>query len=352
MANPLLVEITRDDRVESLHRGSVAVVDPAGGVVAALGDIDHAVFPRSAVKVMQALPLVESGAADALGFGQRELALACASHYGEPEHVALAAAMLARAGCDAACLECGTQWPRANAGLADLLCTGSEPSALHNNCSGKHAGFVCTAVHRGLPVAGYVDAGHPVQEAVRQALAEVTATPLGPEERAVDGCSIPTYAIPLRNLAGGFARLASGSGLGRTREAAARRLMAACFANPRLVAGPGGFDTDIMTALPGRAFSKSGAEGVQCLALPGKGLGVAIKCDDGAGRAGEAVAAAILAALFPPGAWEGSAGLAARLDPPVLSRVGRPVGVTRVTEAVRGLAAMVAARRGPPAAEA
>jgi L-asparaginase II len=293
--NPIVVEVLRGGRVESAHRGAGAVVDADGGVVFGFGDVALPVFPRSAVKPIQALPLIESGAADRFGLSDEELALACASHSGEPAHVAGAAAMLAKAGLDETALACGAHWP-ANAEAARALArAGGAPSALHNNCSGKHAGFLCTACALDLPVSGYETAEHGVQRAVKAALEDVCGEPLDDARRGLDGCSIPTYAISLKNLARGFARMGSGRGLSAGRAAAARRLMSAIVAHPFQVAGSERFDTEAMTALAGRAVAKTGAEGVFCAAAPELGLGFAVKADDGGGRAAEAMIAALLA---------------------------------------------------------
>ena len=297
MADPILIEVTRGAIVESRHRGAIVVTDAGGRRRATIGDVAQAVFPRSAVKALQALPLVESGAADRFGFGNAELALACASHNGEPRHVETAAAMLARAGQSSADLECGPQMPSAEASARELIRSGHEPTPLHNNCSGKHAGFICVCAHRGLDVKGYVEPDHPVQREITATLAAMTGTELDAAVRGVDGCSIPTYAIPLDRLAVAFARFITGEGLPRERAAAARRLAAACMAEPWMVAGTGRFCTAAMTALPGALFVKTGAEGVFCAALPDSGLGIAIKCDDGASRASEAAMAAVIAAF-------------------------------------------------------
>jgi L-asparaginase II len=250
------------------------------------------------VKAIQALPFIESGAADAYGFGQRELALACASHSGEPEHTELASAMLAKAGLDASALECGAHWPSRQAATIDLARAGGSPSALHNNCSGKHSGFLCTCTHAGIDYAGYVHAGHALQEMVREAMETVTGAAHDEEHRGTDGCSIPTYAVPLRDFARGFARMTTGNGLGVLRAKAARRLMSACMAEPFLVSGTNRADVALMEAAPGRIFVKTGAEGVYCAALPELGLGIALKCDDGASRAAEIMIAAVLAKLL------------------------------------------------------
>jgi L-asparaginase II len=294
MPNPVLVEVVRGAFVESRHRGAVAVIDADGGTALALGDVERPLYPRSAVKAFQALPLVESGAAERFGVTDAELALACASHSGEPAHVATAAALLAKVGRDGASLECGPHWPLGLPAARALAASGGAPTALHNNCSGKHAGFVCLACMLGAEPAGYIGPAHPVQVAVRAALETVTGAAHTPEAMATDGCSIPTYAVPLRALALGFARFGSGVGVGPGRATAAERLRAAVAAHPEMVAGEGRFDTKVARALVRRAFVKTGAEGVHCAALPELGLGLALKCDDGAGRAAEVIMAALI----------------------------------------------------------
>ncbi len=294
MSNPIVVEILRGARVESAHRGAGAVVDADGALVFVFGDVERPTYPRSAVKALQALPLIESGAADALGLGDAELALAVASHSGEPEHVALAAGMLLKAGAGEPSLCCGVHWPLGADAVRDLCARGSHPSQLHNNCSGKHAGFLCLAAANGWPAEDYVGPDHPVQQAVRAALEEMTGETLDESRRAVDGCSIPTYAVSLSGLARAFARFATGQGLSAERARAAKRIRAAIAAHPFLVAGTGRFDTEFMTRFGARAFTKTGAEGVFCAALPDLGLGLAVKADDGATRAAEVMIGALL----------------------------------------------------------
>lgn len=307
MANPVLVEAWRGGHVESFHRGAFAVVDGDGRLVASAGDIDRPVYPRSAVKLLQALPLVESGAAARFGLSDDELALACASHEGEPAHVSAAASMLAKAGLDEGALECGVHWPYSEAAKRALAAAGEQPGVLHNNCSGKHAGLVCLGCLLAGPrerrafLAGYVGPEHPVMREVGAALQAATGCDLRSAPRATDGCSIPTYGMALRQLSLGFARAATGNGLSPGRAAAARRLRMAVAGAPFMVGGSGRFDTRVMSLFGERVCCKVGAEGMHCAALPGPGLGVAVKMDDGnSARACEVVMAALLAALAEP----------------------------------------------------
>ena len=307
-SNPDLVHALRGGIVESCHRGALAIVDGDGRLMASLGDIDRPIFPRSACKVLQALPLVASGAAEAFGLDDAELALACASHSGEPAHVATAAGLLAKAGLGVAALQCGSHWPYADGAIKAMARAGEAPTALHNNCSGKHAGFVCVgclmARAAGLEpaqfVRGYIRPDHPVMREVNAALAAATGADLAKAPVGTDGCSIPAYAIALRQLALGFARVATGTGLRDDHARAARRLRQAVAASPFHVGGTGKFDSLVMQRLGKRVFCKVGAEGVYCAALPDQGLGVAIKLDDGnTARAAEVVMAAVIEALVP-----------------------------------------------------
>ncbi len=331
MENPVTVEVTRGQLVESRHRGLAVVVDGEGKTVFAAGDIEAGVFPRSACKAMQALPLVESGAADAYGFGNRELALACASHSGEPEHVATAAAMLKAAGRDESVLECGAHWSSHQAVLIDQARTLDRPNALHNNCSGKHSGFVCTCVHTGEDPRGYAGFDHPLQQAIRAIMSDLTGAVLSRDNCGTDGCSIPTYAVPLVGLARGFGKLATGSGLEPIRAAAARRLIDACMAEPFYVAGTKRFCTRLMQIAPGKIFAKTGAEGVFCALLPEKGLSFAVKAEDGATRAAEAMIAALLARHFDKGSEEHAA-LIGMSRHGMTNWNGLAVGTVRVTD--------------------
>ena len=297
--NPVLVEVIRGGRTESFHRGAVVVVDADGQVVAQSGDIDRPIFPRSAVKPLQCLALIASGAADRLGLDDAEIALACGSHAGEPLHVATAESMLRKAGREGSCLECGAHWPLSESAAHALAAEGGVPSALHNNCSGKHAGFICLACFRDLDPSGYVQPDHPAMQEVTAALAAATSTILDDSCRGVDGCSIPSFAMPLKAIATGFARLGTGQRLTPEHAMAATRIRSAIASQPLMVAGTGRFDTRIATAFGAAVLCKCGAEGTAAAAIPGQGFGVAIKIDDGAGRAAEVAMAALLQRLLP-----------------------------------------------------
>jgi L-asparaginase II len=332
-ADPVLVEIRRGDMVESRHRGAAAVVDAAGRIVLRWGDIERPVYARSAVKPVQALPLVESGAADRFGLGDRELALACASHHGEPAHVAAVRSWLQRVGLGPDDLECGSHLPYDAAAAHALIRAGERPCPLHSNCSGKHTGFLATARHFGEPTRGYIDADHPVQRRVSQAIAEMSGLDLAAAPRGVDGCGIPVIGLPLHGLARAMARMADPAGLPTERGEAAKRLLVAMAAKPLMVDGTGGFATVLMQEAGERAVVKPGAEGVFCAALPGLGYGVALKIADGAGRASEVAMGAILERL---GIFEGEASpaLAALLRPVLRNVAGREVGSIRPAAAL------------------
>jgi len=326
MANPVLVEVLRGGFVESFHRGAVAVVDAAGKPVLTLGDVSAPIFPRSAVKLMQALPLIESSAADRYGLSNEELALACSSHSGEPGHVETAKKMLSRIGLDDGALQCGIQWPTHEPSARELARVGRAPTALHNNCSGKHAGMLCQAAMLEVSPENYVHLNHPVQQRVKLTLEEILGIRL--QRAAVDGCSIPTFAMPLTALARGFAKLGAGVNLERPRAAAAKRLMQACFAQPWHVGGTGRFCTTILDRLGGRAFVKIGAEGVFGAVLPTLGFGIAVKCDDGGMRAAQVIMAALLMRFLPLSSDETS-WLNTLIECSIRNANNIPVGSTR-----------------------
>jgi L-asparaginase II len=259
---PLVVEVTRGNSVESRHLVSAAVVDTEGRVVLRAGDANRPVYPRSAIKPLQALALVESGAVEAFDVSPAEIALASASHWGEAVHVAAVAGWLERIGCAAEDLECGAHLPYDPAAMAALLRAGEQPSALHNNCSGKHSGFLTLARHKGWPTAGYIGLTHPVQQRVLGILETMTGLDLSGAPRGIDGCGIPTIAMPLGNLALAMARLADPDDQPERRQAACAQVRAAMVAEPVMIGGTESPCTWIISATGGRALVKTGAEGV------------------------------------------------------------------------------------------
>jgi L-asparaginase II len=298
-ANPILVEVRRGALVESVHRGAIAIADADGRLAFVFGHVEVPVFPRSAVKLMQAILLVESGAADTYDLDKGELAVACGSHSGEAMHLAAVRSMLAKAGVEERYLACGAHLPLSDRVARELERARRSPIPVHNNCSGKHAGMLATAKYLGLDLEGYERTDHPLQKAIKRVVSDTCAVELGPESIGIDGCSVPTFAVPLRALARGMARLGTGQDMPVARAVAVQKLMDACFAKPELVAGEGRLDTIAMRAFGPKVFVKGGAEGVHCATLPDSGLGIAIKIDDGAKRGADAALTEILAALFP-----------------------------------------------------
>jgi len=295
---PLLVEVTRGTTVESRHHGAVVVTDAAGKVVWSLGDPGLVMFPRSAIKPIQAaLVMAESGAMEAFGVSQKELALACASHNGEPIHTEPVRAWLKRLGLSTADLECGDQDPGRAQDVHELYRAGGQAGPEHNNCSGKHSGFLTVCRHLGVAPRGYLDLEHPTQAAVCNTMADMCDVDLANADLGTDGCGVPTIAMPLHGLALGMARLADPGRLSDRRADACKAITAAMAAHPTMVAGTGRACTALLTAGKGRFVVKGGAEGVYAGAWPEKGLGIALKIADGAGRAAEVVMAHVLRRL-------------------------------------------------------
>jgi len=332
-ANPVLAEMIRGNWVENRYRGAFAVVDASGRIIASAGDISRPIFPRSAVKSMQALAMVTSGSIGRFDLTDEELALACASHRGEDVHVEGVVHFLEDLGLSRDDLECGAHAPSDPEARETLRERHEEPSALHNNCSGKHSGMLSVALAMGVPTRGYVERDHPVQQRVRAAIEAVIGEDLTEGKCGTDGCSIPTWAAPISAFARGFARMATGEGLTPDLAAGAQRLFDAATRHPHLVAGRGYMDTVVMEAFNGRLMHKGGAEGVQCGAIRDKGWGYALKCDDGNMAASHAMAAALLLAVADPNEEEAKA--LRRWQEQVVRNVrGLDVGMIRAAEGV------------------
>jgi L-asparaginase II len=296
--DPVLACLWRGDAVESQHRGAWVLADADGRVLDGEGGHDARFFVRSAIKCVQALPLLESGAAEGAACDDADVALALASHNGEPLHTTRVAALLARLDLAPDDLRCGVQQPGDGPTREALVRNGEAPSALHNNCSGKHAGFLALARHFGAPAETYLDPQGAVQRAVRAAVLELTDTAPDDLTFATDGCSAPTWRMPLTGLATAFARVATPDGLSAARRAACLRITASAVAHPVLIAGTRGrLCTALLEVGEGRLFPKVGAEGVYAVGIVGAGRALAVKIDDGAGRALNAVVVSLLARL-------------------------------------------------------
>jgi L-asparaginase II len=296
-----IAETTRGGITESVHYGVVVVVDATGEIIASAGDPETVVFFRSSAKPFQAIPVIESGAADAFGFTPAELALCCASHEGSPQHQRQVATMLEKIGMSPAHLQCGCSFPGHEAEAAQVILGGIEGSPLHCDCSGKHAGMLATIVHKGLSHHDYLDPAHPLQQRILGIMAEVMRVPVESIVLGTDGCSLPTFGAPVRAFATAFAALAAPErvpvGMGREHATALDRLRAAMTAYPENVAGHGQLVTDLMALSDGRIVAKSGAEGLICLAVPERDLGIAIRVLDGGFRTHAAVTVATLEQL-------------------------------------------------------
>ncbi len=280
---PLTVDVTRGSAVESRHRVNAVLMDGRGNIKAVYGDAQRLTFPRSSLKPLQTIALLESGAADAFAVSENEIALASASHNGEAIHTVPVKSWLARLGLDETALECGGHAPY---GAPCQL----PFSALHNNCSGKHTGMLTLALFLKAPIVGYTNPEHPVQQMILSTLTEMCGAKLTPACCGIDGCSAPNPAMPLENLARGFsAFMQQQNSPSGKRGDACRRIFQAMARHPDLVGGTEGrLDTVLMRAAQGKIVSKTGAEGTYIAILPEHDTVLALKTEDGAARAGQA----------------------------------------------------------------
>jgi L-asparaginase II len=292
MANAVpMVELWRGGMLESSHSGDAVICDAKGEIVASWGDPGAVIFPRSSCKMLQALPLVESGAAAATGLTEAQLALSCASHQGAAIHTDMVTRWLADLGLGESDLRCGAHWPEDKPAYNGLVLAGKKPCQIHNNCSGKHSGFL--TLNRHLKAGSeYIEVDHPLQKAVRAAFEDVTGE--DSPGCGIDGCSAPNFATSVHGLARAMSFFAAASEGGDTRSRAAYQLTRAMAKYPELVDGIGGADTDLMRAMGGRVTTKGGADGVYVAIVPAMGLGIALKIVDGAARAKEAAITALL----------------------------------------------------------
>jgi len=287
LAEPL-VEVKRGSITESRHRGHIVVVEPDGNIIASAGAFETVTFLRSSAKPLQAIPLLVTGAADRFGFTDREVALACASHNGEPIHTEVVASMLHKIGLGIEALRCGVHEPYGEEAARVLRERGEQPNALHNNCSGKHAGMLAVALHLGAPIDNYEKPENPVQKAIADAVSQFSDVPVTDMAVGIDGCGAPIFGITVKAMALAYARLVSPpESLDKITRGACERIVRVMNAYPELIGGTSDrLDTEIMRAAPHRVISKVGADGVYtaginpCKEWP-NGLGVALKIEDG-----------------------------------------------------------------------
>jgi L-asparaginase II len=301
-----VVEVRRGEAVESVHRGAFAVTDASGKLLASWGNPETVSFMRSTAKPLQALPLLESGAAEHFGLTPKQIAIICSSHSGTDEHVQTVTSIQEQVSITEDNLICGVHPPFDSQTAQRLNQMGLASTPNRHNCSGKHTGMLALAHFLGESKTNYIELDHPVQRRVLTALAEMCAIKEGEISVGVNGCSVPTFAIPIRAAATGYAQLIDPSGMGPQREGACRALVSAMTSHPRMVAGQGRLDTVIMEVTQGRLLAKGGAEGYQGIGIPpgelsqdSTGFGIAIKIADGdhCGRARSAVVIELLHAL-------------------------------------------------------
>jgi len=292
-----MIQVYRGNIIESEHHYHAAVVDNKGNLIDSYGDPDRQIFARSSMKPFQAIPLVETGAADHFKYSERELALSCASHNGELIHRETVLEILKRIGLPEDALKCGAHIPRDIESYKEHIRAGKDLTPVFSNCSGKHSGMLATAVYMGEDPDTYLEISHPVQQRILHAISDVFEIPIADISLGIDGCGAPAHSTPLNKLAFAFARLATPIS-GQTPHAEAlKRISRAMMAHPEMVAGKDRFDTDVMDLTNGKVVAKAGAEGVQCLGLVDHGIGIAVKIEDGQHRATSAVVLAILEKL-------------------------------------------------------
>ncbi|MCF8253701.1 MAG: asparaginase [Bacteroidia bacterium] len=281
MENPILVEVYRSGIIESFHRGAVCVVNENGEIVFELGDSNQICFPRSAMKFVQVLPLIELGGIKKFGFNREEIAIMCGSHNAEPLHLAAVRSILTKIGVDESTLGCGAQYPTDKKTANELVQTKTKPSAIHNNCSGKHAGMLALCLLMGESTSDYLNPNHPIQKLILRYVSEMYEYPIEKMTCALDGCTAPIYSIPVYNQAICFKNLVDPKSFSAKRQEACATLIQSISEFPFMVAGSKRYCTDMMEICAPQIIGKTGAEGVFCLSFTKQKLGVCIKIDDG-----------------------------------------------------------------------
>lgn len=328
MVGPVMTEATRGRYQESRHRGIAVVVDSQGHVIRSWGNVYEPVFGRSGLKLIQALPFLESGAADAFHLSLEEIALACASHHGEEQHIKALDKWLEKISKDERILDCGIHPPLYTKVSKKPPQFKGPPTAIHNACSGKHLALLTTILYRNEPIEGYVSREHPAQKRIEKTLSEMTDLDLSHAPCGTDGCNIPAFALPLYNIALAMACFADPSYLPYPRQKAIHRILSALKEHPDLMASSDGFDSRIIKATKGEVICKTGAGGIEMGIIPSLGVGVALKIEDGNAKAAEIAFLAILRSL---GCLDDDLYEALKPSYPILSHKGKTIGFLQPT---------------------
>lgn len=279
--NPILVEVYRAEVLESFHRGVISVVNEKGEILFHAGDVNQVCYPRSAMKLLQVIPLLINGGTERFGFTLEEIAIMCGSHNAEPEHIKVVSSILQKIGLDKEALHCGPQYPSSKRDANALIKANQKPHHIHNNCSGKHAGMLATCILMGWPIEDYIHPEHPLQQAILEICSRMYEYPVEKMVAALDGCSAPIFSVPVYNQALGFKNLVHTEQVAPDLQQACNTILNAISKHPFMVAGTGRYCTDMMNITAPHIIGKTGAEGIFCMAFTKQKLGVCIKIDDG-----------------------------------------------------------------------
>ncbi len=296
-ANPVLAHVMRGNLIENYHRGAFCFVDSSGEIISSFGNVENLIFPHSAIKSIQALAIYHSGAKEKYSLNEQEIALICASHFATKEHVEIVKNILHKIGCDISDLACGAHAPIDVKARKSLFAAGIRPSAVHNACSGKHAGMLAVARALNIEIKDYTNPKHEVQRLVQQMIENIIGEELTEYNYAIDGCSVPTWAASLKSFAFGFAKMSSGELLSKQERLAVHDIFNACVKYPHLIRGENSLDSDLMAAFGGRLIIKIGSDGVFCGVFREENIGFALKIDDGNLEVAEVVIANMLLEL-------------------------------------------------------
>ncbi len=280
--NPILVEVRRGGVLESFHRGVVCVVDAQGEIIFSKGDIEQISYPRSAMKLFQHIPLISSGIHKVFEFSSKEISIMCGSHNGENQHQEVVYSILDKLGLNESHLKCGAQKPTLKSDYEELIRTGKPEMQVHNNCSGKHAGFLALCKKKGYDIESYLEFDHKLQKEIRKTVSVYYEVDENDLITGIDGCSAPTFAMPVKNMAIAFKNLCNpNSNITKVQYKASQVILESIKKHPEMLAGTNRYCTDLIKVTEGRIIGKTGADGIYSLVIPSEGIGITVKIDDG-----------------------------------------------------------------------